>query len=64
MTQPNPEEDEKLTDVILGMFEPFAKVGKDITREKLEAWFAGRPELVNLKTAMVAFFREALRDRH
>ena len=40
------------------------KIGKDITKEKLEAWFVGKPELVNLKAAIVAFFREAMQDRH
>lgn len=59
------EEDQKLTDLVLGLLSRAyeLKIGKDITRESIEAHFAGRPELVNLKAAIVAFFREAI-DPH
>lgn len=55
-------EDEKLTHMILGMLARayYLKIGKDITKEKLEAAFADRPELKDLKAAIVAFFRAAL----
>lgn len=56
------EEDEKLTSMILGMLSRAydLKIGKDITKEKLEAAFADRPELKNLKAALVAFFKAAI----
>lgn len=56
------EEDEKLTNMILGMLARAydLKIGKDITKEKLEATFADRPELKNLKAAIVAFFKAAI----
>lgn len=56
------EEDEKLTNMILGMLARAydLKIGKDITKEKLEAAFADRPELKNLKAAIVAFFKAAI----
>ena len=56
------EEDEKLTNMILGMLSRAydLKIGKDITKEKLEAAFASRPELENLKAAIVAFFKAAI----
>lgn len=56
------EEDEKLTSMILGMLSRAydLKIGKDITKEKLEAAFADRPELKNLKAAIVAFFKAAI----
>ena len=57
------EEDEKLTNMILGMLSRAydLKIGKDITKEKMEAAFAGRPELENLKAAIAAFFKASIR---
>lgn len=56
------EEDEKFTNMILGMLSRAydLEIGKDITKEKMEAAFAGRPELENLKAAIAAFFKAAL----
>lgn len=56
------EEDAKLTNMALGMLSRAydLEIGKDITKEKLETAFAGRPELENLKTAIVAFFKVAI----
>lgn len=58
-----PEEDEKLTHMILGMLSRAyeLKIGKDISKEKLEAAFVSRPELKNLKVAIVTFFKAAIR---
>lgn len=59
MTGLTPEEDEKLTRMIIRMAcrAYDLEEGKDITKERLEAAFANRPELKNLKAAIVAFFR-------
>lgn len=55
------EEDEKLTGMILGLLSRAydLKIGKDITKEKIEAAFTGRTELKDLKAAMIAFFKAA-----
>jgi hypothetical protein len=55
-------EDRKLTNLILGLLSRAydLEVGKDITKEKIEAWFVGRPELENLKTSIRAFFKAAM----
>jgi hypothetical protein len=60
------EDDRKLVNLILGLLSRAyeLEIGKDdITREKLTMRFVGRPELENLKAAIAAFFREAIRER-
>jgi hypothetical protein len=53
------EEDEKLTRMIIRMAcrAYDLEEGKDITKDKLEEVFANRPELKNLKAAIVDFFK-------
>lgn len=65
-TQIAADEDQKLTNLALGLLSRAyeLEIGKDITREKLVMHFVGKPELENLKAAIAAFFREAIRDHH
>lgn len=66
LEQLTPEEDRKLTHLIVGMLSRAyeLEVGKDISVEKLEEAFAGRPELKNLKAAMVEFMHAVIHPEH
>lgn len=52
------EDSRKATDIILGLVDQvYGLRMKDITRERITAYFDDKPEMENLKTAIFSFFR-------
>ena len=52
------EENKKRTDIILDLVDQVYGVRmKDLTRERIKAYFEGRPEMEDLKTSIFSFFR-------